>query len=68
MAVFGVDGRMLASSGVLHYNGFKEASSPAYAQYQRSGNVDVVVEEVTSGNVSIDDLFSPSPGAQVCLQ
>ena len=64
VAVFGVDGRMLASSGVLHYNGFKEASSPAYAQYQRSGNVDVVVEEVTSGNVSIDDLFSPSPGAQ----
>ncbi|MDZ7920621.1 ATP-binding protein [Rhodoferax sp.] len=64
VAVFGVDGRMLASSGVLHYSGFKEASNPAYAQYQRSGNVDVVVEEVTSGNVSIDDLFSPSPGAQ----
>lgn len=64
VAVFDMDGRMLASSGVLHYNGLKEAGSPAYAQQQRGGSIDVVVAEVTSGNVPIDDLFSPSPGAQ----
>jgi len=64
VAVFGMDGRMLASSGALHYNGFKEAGSPAYAQHQRTDNIDVVVEEVSAGNVPIDDLFSPSPGAQ----
>lgn len=64
VAVFAVDGRMLASSGTLHYNGFKEASSAQYAQQQRAESTDVVVEAVTSGNVPIDDMFSLSPGAQ----
>lgn len=64
VAVFDVDGRMLASSGLLHYNGLKEASSSAYARQQLGDSIDVVVVEVTSGNVPIDDLFSPSPGAQ----
>ncbi len=64
VAVFDVDGRMLASSGLLHYSGLKEARSTSYADQQRKESIDVVAVEVSSGNVPVDDLFSPSPGAQ----
>ena len=64
VSIFDAQGHMLVSSGALHYSSFAEASSPGYSQYQRSQNADVMVEPVTSGNVPVDDLFSPSPGAQ----
>lgn len=64
VSIFDVDGTMLVSSGALHYSGFSEANSPAYRQYQAVQNADVVVEAITSGNVPVDDLFSPSPGAK----
>jgi signal transduction histidine kinase/ActR/RegA family two-component response regulator len=69
VAVFDTDGRMMASTGALHYAGIGEASSTAYLVFQRSRNVDVLVEDVSSSNVAMDDLFSsvgaPVPAAPV---
>jgi signal transduction histidine kinase len=69
VAVFDVDGRMLASTGVLQYKGLQEAKGAVYQAFQRGRDVDVLVEPVASSSVPLDDFFgsSTSPPAATPL-
>lgn len=62
VAVFDVDGRMLASTGVLQYKGLQEARGAVYQAFQRSRDVDVLSEPVASSNVPLDDFFGSNAG------
>ncbi|MDR7306695.1 ATP-binding protein [Rhodoferax saidenbachensis] len=72
VAVFDVDGRMLASTGVLQYKGLQEATGAVYQAFQRSRDIDVLAEPVASSSVPLDDFFGssvapPTPPAPLVL-
>lgn len=60
VAVFDVDGRMLASTGVLQYKGLQEATGAVYQAFQRSRDIEVLAEPVASSSVPLDDFFGSS--------
>lgn len=65
VAVFDIDGRMLASTGVLQYKGLQEATGAVYQAFQRSRDVDVLAEPVSSNSVPLDDFFGSSAASPV---
>lgn len=64
VAVFDASGVLLAKAGVTIDASIARFSSPGYVARQYASGVDVLVEEITTGNVQIDDLFTEQTQAQ----